>query len=109
MAALLNAYPEAKRTDYKSEDIEDRLVVKFEHVDDGTFPSLSGSYVEKGDLVLFFLNVVTRRWLEVMIATFKLLSEENKLIIGLSECIRKSTRLFLRAHLRPLKRFFHQL
>lgn len=103
MAIVLDGYPEAKLTAEQGEAIEETIMDELQPLEDGSAPHFSGTYMEKGALIIACTNDETKRWLEALIPRLKPLGE-TKLNIGPRKDILRSTRVFFRTHPKLLKR-----
>jgi len=104
MAIALQNFPTSKLTLEQGELLEDAIIDEVRPLEDGTIPSFSGSYMEKGALILCCLSEATSKWLEALIPRIKPLGEEVNLIVGLRKDVLRTTRVFFRAHPKLSKR-----
>lgn len=97
MAIVPEAFPEVKLTAEQGEQVENGLMDSFLPMEDGSYPSFLGTYIEKGALIVSCFNDATARWLASIVEGLRPLGEELKLRAGPRKEILKATKVFFRA------------
>lgn len=97
IAIVPEAFPEVKLKAEQGEQVEEGLMDSFQPMEDGSYPSFLGTYIEKGALIVSCFNDATARWLVSIMEGFRPLGEELKLRAGPRKEILKATKVFFRA------------
>lgn len=104
MAIVLQGFPTNKLSTEQGEAIEEAIIDGLRPMEDGSIPSFSGSYMEKGALILSCRTQATTKWLEALVPIIKPLGEETNLVVGPRKDLLKTTRIFFRTHPKLNKR-----
>lgn len=97
MAVVISDYPVSKLTKEQGSMIEMALMEKLHRLEDGSYPIFSGTYIERGALIISCANVNTAKWLEKVVSEVKPLGEEVALIAGDRKVVLRATKVLFRA------------
>lgn len=109
LAVVPDNFPDSKITEEQRVIIEDELMDHFKILENGYFPSFSGSYLERGAVIISCRDELTKDWVTATIAERKPLGEDLPLKVGLRKEILRANKVFFRAPARLSNRSTEQV
>lgn len=97
MAVAISDYPTSRLTSEQGVAIESALMEKLDCLPDGSFPIFSGTYIERGALIISCSNVATANWLKQIVSEVKPLGENVELVVGERKDVLRATKVLLKA------------